>query len=39
MMCFLQHAQGLLFSGEDEADMTQEILLVKRMILKEIVVS
>ena len=35
----VRYAQGLLFSGEDEADMTQEILLVKRMILKEIVVS
>ena len=35
----VRYAQGLLFSGEDEADMTQEILLVKRMILKEIGVS
>ena len=35
----VRYAQGLLFSGEDEADMTQEILLVKRMILKGIVVS
>ena len=35
----VRYAQGLLFSGENEADMTQEILLVKRMILKEIVIS
>ena len=35
----VRYAQGLLFSGENEANMTQEILLVKRMILKEIVIS
>ena len=34
----VRYAQGLLFSGESEEDMTEEILLVKRMILREFVV-
>lgn len=35
----VRYAQGLLFSGESEADMTQEILMVKRMILREFVIA
>ena len=34
----VRYAQGLLFSGDD-TDMTQEILMVKRMILNEFVVA
>ncbi len=33
----VRYAQGLLFSGDDEMDMTEEILMVKRMILREFV--
>jgi len=33
----VRYAQGLLFSGDDEVDMTEEILMVKRMILREFV--
>ena len=35
----VRYAQGLLFSGDDDADMSQEILMVKRMILDEFVVA
>ena len=35
----VRYAQGLLFSGDDEADMTQEVLMVKHMILREFVVA
>ncbi len=35
----VRYAQGLLFSGDDDADMSQEILMVKRMILNEFVVA
>ena len=34
----VRYAQGLLFSADSEADMTREILLVKRVILREFVV-
>ena len=34
-----RYAQGLLFSADSEADMTEEILLVKRMILREFVTA
>ena len=35
----VRYAQGLLFSGDSETDMTQEVLMVKRMILREFVVA
>lgn len=34
----VRYAQGLLFQADSEADMTREIMLVKRMILREFVV-
>ena len=34
----VRYAQGLLFQGDSEVDMTREIMLVKRMILREFVV-
>ena len=34
----VRYAQGLLLSGDNEVDMTNEIMLVKRMILNEFVV-
>lgn len=35
----VRYAQGLLFSGDNETDMTEEVLMVKRMILREFVVA
>ncbi len=35
----VRYAQGLLYSAENVEDMTQEILLVKRMILREFLVA
>ena len=35
----VRYAQGLVFSGDNEADMTEEVLMVKRMILREFAVS
>lgn len=35
----VRYAQGLLFSGDNESDMTQEVLMVKHMILREFVVA
>jgi len=35
----VRYAQGLLFSGDNEVNMTEEILMVKRMILREFVVA
>ena len=35
----VRYAQGLLFSGDNETDMTEEVLMVKRMILHEFVAA
>ncbi len=39
MAVIVRYAQGLLFYGDSETDMTQEVLMVKRMILREFVVA
>ena len=35
----VRYAQGLLYSGEDEADRTEEFALLKRMLLREFAVE
>ena len=35
----VRYAQGLLYSAENEADRTEEYLLLKRMIVREFVIG